>query len=211
MLVTVHSQLIHQALAGQVSSRALDAILSANLAQDKLSGQLGHDEFHFDNNAISGSLAYIEQQGKLILSAIECLDISSAWAAFGRLTHTVQDFYSHTNYVDLWLARYPESTDHSPAAIDPVDPELLESPDLLSGKLYYPFEALYFIPALRRFALSILPRDSHAHMNLDSEEQGWRFEYAYEAALKRTRLEFEQVGTLLSPQRFSLFCDLETR
>ena len=58
---------------------------------------------------------------------------------------------------------------------------------------------------LRQFALSFLPRDSHAHMNLDSAERGVRFEYAFHAAVKRTVLEFEQVKAGLSAAELSAF------
>ena len=71
-------------------------------------GQIGHDEYHFDNNAFEKSYAYIEEQRALTISSLMANDVFSAWSAFGRLTHTVQDFYSHSNYVDLWLSRQPE-------------------------------------------------------------------------------------------------------
>jgi hypothetical protein len=208
MLVTVHTQLIRQALVGQVSARALDAILAANLAQDGLRYQLGHDEFHFDNNAIGKSRAYMEAQRELIPPALAQAAVPAAWAAFGRLTHTAQDFYSHTNYVSLWLARHVEASTALQAEIDPMDRAVLESPELHSGRLYYPAELLYFVPGFRKFALSILPADSHAHMNLDSQEQGPRFNYAFQAALKRTRLELERLESMLRPDLFALFCDL---
>jgi hypothetical protein len=64
------------------------------------------------------------------------------------------------------------------------------------------------VPGLRRLALSILPRDSHAHMNLDSAGQGPLFEYAYQAALKRTVSEFEDLRSSLPPELLALFTDL---
>ena len=100
----------------------------------------------------------------------------------------------------------PEDSTPPPAfEIDPVMAGLIASPDLCSGKLYYPLELLYFIPPLRGFALSILPHDSHAHMNLDSAERGPHFEYAFQAALKRTRLEFNQVVSALALDQQKLF------
>ena len=204
MLVPVHVQLLHAALDGRVSPRAFEAILAGNLGQDNLRGQLGHDEYHFDNNAFEKSWAYIGAQRAMILPALQNGDVAAAWSAFGRLTHTLQDFYAHSNYVALWLTR--QGHPHPPASgIDPADPDLVASPELRSGRLYYPREALYFIPRFRKFALSFLPRDSHAHMNLDSAERGPRFEYAYQAALKRTTREFEGLRSSLPPALFSLF------
>ena len=44
-------------------------------------------------------------------------------------------------------------------------------------------------------------------MNLDSPAQGPLFDYAFQAAVERTRLEFEQVRALLSPGELALFID----
>ena len=45
-------------------------------------------------------------------------------------------------------------------------------------------------------------------MNLDSAAQGRGFEYAFQAALKRTLLEFEQVRALIPAGLFAVFTDL---
>lgn len=204
MLVRVHVQLLREALARQISPRALKAVTAGNLGQDHLRGQLGHDEYHFDGSAFRESWSYVETQRGLILPALERGDAETAWRAFGRLTHALQDFYAHSNYAALWLERNDGA---APEAIDPADPDLTASPALRSGKTYYPQEALYFVPGLRGLALSILPRDSHAHMNLDSAERGPLFPYAYHAALKRTTAEFEKLRASLPPELFALFTD----
>lgn len=202
MLTKVHAQIVRKALGAMFSPAAIDALIAANIGLDDLRGQFGHDEYHFDNNAFEAGHAFLAEQRQLTLEALHRGDVPAARTAFGRLTHTAQDFYAHSNYVDLWLARHPDS---APDEIDPADPDLIASPDLHSGKLYYPQEALYFLHPLRQFALSILPRDSHAHMNLDSAERGPRFEYAFQAAVKRTVLEFEQVRAGLSAAELSAF------
>lgn len=205
MLISIHAQITRQALGASFSPRKLETLIAANSGQDTLRGQFGHDEYHFDNNAFEKSRAYLDEQRALTFSALRSDDIASALSAFGRLTHTAQDFYAHTNYVSLWLARYTDSPPPPALEIDPVMEDLIASPQLRSGKLYYPLEALYFLPPLRGFAISILPPDSHAHMNLDSAERGPHFEYAFQAALQRTRLEFEQVRSSLSAAELALF------
>jgi hypothetical protein len=207
MLTRYHEEITHQALSGHFEPLALQAIVRANLAQDELRGQFGHDEFHFDNNAFAQSNAYIEAQRRLVCSALSSGETDVAWAAFGRLTHAAQDLYAHSNYVDLWLAQY--GGDASIAEkIDPVVPALLFSPDLQSGRLYYPLEILSFVPILKPFIVPILPRDSHAWMNLDAPTQGWKFQYACEAARKRTQYEYERTTADLSQDRANLFCGL---
>ena len=200
MLTQYHIEIMFQALGDRFSPRALAAITYANVQQDSLSGQFGHDEFHFDNNAFEKSYAYIEEQRALTLSSLQNADADSAWAAFGRFLHTAQDFYAHSNYVTLWIAHFDPSTRTSgagqplpaPSEIDALDLGLIHGAALRSGKTYYPFELLYFWRPTRTFTLSWLPHDSHAWMNLDSPEQGFKFDYAMQAAIKRTVIEYEK-------------------
>lgn len=217
MLTRYHIEILSAALSDCFSSRALAAISKANVNQDRLSGLFGHDEFHFDNNALEKSYAYIEEQRALIVSSLRTNQAASAWSAFGRLTHTAQDFYAHSNYTTLWLSRLDNSprskadwdggTPPAPSEIDPVDLTLLNSPDLHSSKVYYPLDMLYFIRPFRSYVLSCIPRDSHAWMNLDSPEQGFKFDYAMQAAIKRTKIEYEKTTLDLSPEMCRLFLD----
>jgi len=205
------------ALGERFSPRAMSAIIHANVNQDRLSGQVGHDEFHFDNNAFDKSYTYIEEQRALTVTALQKNDTLSAWSAFGRTTHTLQDFYAHSNYITLWLASFDYSprsgterdgqTPPPSSEIDPVDLTLIQHPDLHSGKVYYPFEILYFIRSAREFSLRILPKNSHAWMNLDSPEQGSKFDYAMQAAIKRTVIEYEKTTSDFSGEMCRLFLD----
>ncbi|MBN2118920.1 MAG: hypothetical protein JW730_20300 [Anaerolineales bacterium] len=206
MLTSIHREMIAVALGDHFSTRALERISAANIHQDRIRGQIGHDEYHFDNNAFEKSYAYIEEQRLLTTSALRRQDVSSAWSAFGRLTHTAQDFYAHSNYVDLWLSRQPEGASRTPPDIDPVHPDLLHAEALRSGRIY-PLELLSFIPLLKPLIMPLLPRDSHARMNLDSPARGPKFDYAFQAALKRTRIEFEQTTKDLPQDLFALFVD----
>jgi hypothetical protein len=207
MLTQYHKSITSKALKEHFGPRALEAIVAANLKQDNLSGQIGHDEFHFDNNAFEQSNVFIEEQRAYTISSLQEMDTSAAWASFGRLIHTAQDFYAHTNYVDLWLARFDKQTPPPPSQISPLIEELIHSPDLRSGKLYYPWEVLAFIPIVKRFVIPLLTEHSHAHMNLDSPEHGERFAYAFEAAVKRTTAEFESTVTYLSENQLITFLD----
>jgi len=207
MLIPIHEEMTREALGAHFSAGALEIIIAANRKQDALSGQIGHDEFHFDNNAIEKGLRYINEQRGFVLASLLSPGVLSAWIAFGRLTHTAQDFYSHTNYISLWLDQHP-GTPPTPPEIDPVQKSLLRSPSLPSGKIYLPMDALYFVPFLRKFALKLLPEDSHGKMNLDSPAQGPRFEYARAAAVKRTQHEFDLLKKILPPDLFAKFTDL---
>jgi hypothetical protein len=181
-------------------------IIAGNLYQDRLRGQLGHDEYHFDNNAFEKSYAYIEEQRALTISSLLANDAPAAWSAFGRLTHTAQDFYAHSNYIDLWLACQPDGAIPTPSDVDPLDPDLINTRALRSGKIYA-LELLTFIPILKPLVMPILPRDAHGWMNLDSPKRGPNFPYAFQAAVKRTKIEFEKTTKSLPEDLFALFVD----
>jgi hypothetical protein len=207
MLIPIHEEMTREALSGRISPRALEIINAANCKQDSLRGQIGHDEYHFDNNAIEEGIRYINEQRGFVIASLLSPGVLSAWIAFGRLLHAAQDFYSHTNYVSMWLDQF-NGTPPTPPKIDPVQKSLIESPKMHSGKLYLPMDLLYFVPFLRKVSLALLPSDSHGKMNLDSPAQGPRFEYARAAAVKRTVYEFELLEKILTPEMFSKFVDL---
>jgi hypothetical protein len=206
MLEQFHIEITHLALDDKFSSRALEKIIEANLNQDRLRGQIGHDEYHFDNNAFEKSYAYLEEQRALAVSSLTSNDAPSAWSAFGRLTHTVQDFYAHSNYIDLWLHHQPNRTLPTPSEVDPLDPDLINAPALRSGKIYF-LDVLTLILPLKKFIMPLLPRDAHAWMNIDSPEQGSNFRYAFQAAVKRTEIEFENTTRDLPSNLVALFVD----
>jgi hypothetical protein len=206
MLKPIHKEMLEAAVGDQFSSRALEQIVAANIYQDRVLGQFGHDEYHFDNSAFDKSYAYIEEQRALVISSLMANDAPSAWTAFGRLTHTAQDFYSHSNYVDLWLARQPKDAHPTPPEIDPMDPDLLHAEALYSAKIY-PLDYLTAIHILKPLLLPLLPRDAHAWMNLDHPARGPKFPYAFQAAVKRTRIEFERTTKDLPDEVYRLFVD----
>ena len=207
MLTQYHIEIMIASMGNRFSPRAISAVINANLYQDRISAQFGHDEFHFDNNAFKKTYAYIEEQRALVISAMQKKDVLAAWAAFGRMTHTQQDFYAHSNYITLWLDRFEGQPLPPPPEVDPLDQSIIDSPSLRSGKTYYPFEFLYFMRGTRRLSLRILPRDSHAWMNLDTPEQGIKFDYAMQAAIKRTVIEFDNTTHEFSDEMCKLFLD----
>ena len=164
---------------------ALKVVIFGNLHQDRLSGYIGHPEFHFDDNAFERGRAYIETNRLQVLPALQQGSPVLAWHAFVRLTHAAQDFYAHSNYVTLWLEQIPEDTWPSSEDIEPLDEKILAGA-LRSGKVYLPLAPLEWIPALGRYIPTLLPRDSHAWMNLDSPERGSKFAHTFAATVKRS-------------------------
>ncbi len=223
-----HRQMLQRVLSPLVSPRALEAITRANLGQDSALGLL-RPEFHSDNSLFAETSAYIEQNRQ---QAAHATNPAQAWAAFGRLSHAAQDFYAHSNYTALWLeqrgwvkngeALYrgivpePPPTNHLPphSTIEPLDPDVLNNPRLRSGHVYYPTEALWAIHTLQPLVKKLVPKDSHAWMNLDVPSTGPLFPYAIEAAVKRTRIEYERtlalIGETLGEEAMRAFWDQST-
>jgi hypothetical protein len=212
-----HRQVLQRALGAHISPRGVRAVTRANLGQDGPVGWI-HPEYHCDNSLFKETLAYVELNRQ---QAARARDAAQAWAAFGRLTHAVQDFYSHSNYAALWLeqggwvqsgeALYHGLVPETPVflkhnlpphdAIDALDPDVLAQPRLRSGHVYYPAEALWAVPALRGFTKTLVPKDSHAWMNLDDPRTGPLFPYSVEAAVKRTVIEYERTLALIGEEQ----------
>ena len=207
MLGRYHIDITRQAIGADFSPRALQVILRANLGQDQPHKLFGRDHFHFDNNAFESSYAYIEEQRAAIGANLARADARSAWQSFGRMIHTLQDFYAHSDYIPRWLSSFNGNSPPAPEQVDPVSSEILSHPGLHTGKIYRPLDALAFLPFLRKFALSRLPADSHGHMNHDSPQNSAQFDYVFHASVKRTRLEFEKVVGLLSSELLEKFVD----
>jgi hypothetical protein len=206
MIAQYHIEMTTEALAPHFSERALEIIIAANLKQDAIWNQFGHDEIHYDNNAIDKGNRYIIEQRGYVIATLLSPGILSAWIAFGRLLHTAQDFYAHTNYVTLWLNQYDDAPP-PPPEIEPLKKELVNSSELRSGKIYFPMDALYFFKFMRPLTLKLLPKDSHGWMNLDTPAQGPKFPYAISAATQRTAFEFDLLRKLLTPEMFARFTD----
>jgi hypothetical protein len=185
-----HAAMTRAALAGALNPAALEAVVAANLGQDSLLNLL-RGEFHFDGNALPESYAYVEQQRRQVAAALPG-DPPAAWAAFGRMTHALQDFYAHTNFVALWLEERP-GCGADEVRREAVAPQILQSPRLAAARVYYPWEALTIIPALIPLMRRLLPPNSHANMNLDEPGRGALFPLAIAAATRRTELAFEEI------------------
>lgn len=206
MISKYHIEMTRAALAPHFSERALEVIIAANIKQDAIINQFGHDEIHYDNNAIDKGDRYIIEQRGYVIATLLTPGILSAWIAFGRLLHTAQDFYAHTNYVTMWLEQFDETPPPS-TEIEPLLKELVKNPKLCSGKVYLPMDMLAIIPFLRPLALKFLPKDSHGWMNLDVPERGPKFHYAIVAATKRTEYELDLLRKILTPEMFARFTD----
>ena len=98
----IHEQITKAALSGTLWDRhpSLSIVIIANQNQDNpITGQ-AKNEYHFDNCKFKESLDYIIAQRKLAIANAQNNPLESV-RAFGRLLHAVQDFYAHSNWIEL--------------------------------------------------------------------------------------------------------------
>lgn len=194
-----HLEVTRKALDPYFTKDALKTILKANIGQDKIKYQFGHPYFHFDSNTFKEGFGYIEAQEKQLINSIMEGNYPHALEALGRIAHTWQDFYSHSNYIKLWLGDHPEA---KPEEIDPADSVYINHSDLISGTVYV-LDFLALVPGMTKLITPLMSKDSHAKMNLDSPASGLLFAYNYQASLKRTGLEYERVMILCAENKIS--------
>ncbi len=204
MIAEYHIAVLTETLGQHFSASALQQIIRANLGQDS-----GRTQFqmhvHFDNCTFAEGRAFVEQQHALIAGAD---DPKLMRAALGRLTHAVQDFYSHSNYVDLWLEANGGFANTGPEDINGLDPALLNHPRLISGYFYLWRDIIYYVPVIDRLAKKYLVfPGSHEAMNLDEPSTGPKFPYSIVAAKQRTLAEYQRAARALSPERAARFHD----
>jgi len=200
MKTKFHIEITEKVLKPYFSDEILRKIMTSNIKQDRLKFQIGHDYIHFDGSAFSEGFEYISQQTRILYKSLEKGNIKQAWTSLGRILHSWQDFYSHSNYVYIWLQKSDKS---NPCNIDHKDLEIFKSPNLKSGKNYGILEFLAMIPGLSRLIKPLMPSDSHAKMNLDSPKSGSAFDYAYHAAKLRSKDVIEQIFDYINQQNFN--------
>lgn len=187
-----HTLITIDALAADFSENALMEIIRANVKQDSLIGQIFHNEYHYDDNKISLSHQYIQDQKNICMQAINRSSLKSARRAFGRLIHTAQDFYAHSNYAML-LSKATSKIESLEPLVDCVNQDVLNSKDLRSHKVYFPIDHLSIIPFFAEQLKKYAPDDSHLRMNLDTPLSGKLFVLVYRLAVKRTREELHSL------------------
>jgi len=199
-----HRQITTEALGNQLSARAVETIIQANLHQDDLKYLLGgYPHYHFDNSEFDRTNTYLNEQRALLLEVLTRGEPAPAWEAFGRITHTLQDFYAHSNYVRLWLERRGEPVAApgmgypAPEGIEAQLPELLASPRLFTARVVLALEIVNMIPFIGPRLRPYFPPDVHARMNLDNPSAGPLFPFAMVAARKRTKEELEALAQIM--------------
>jgi hypothetical protein len=178
-----HEQLTVTAAPSSLSSTTIAVIVSANLAVDL---NQFDSALHFDNCAFAPGLEHIDAKWTAIAHG------QDTYTSFGQLLHTVQDFYAHSNWIELHQQEDPV----------PIWDLTLASlpPDIVSGT--------YSVGSPK---LCGPDAPDHAQINKDSpnSEEGRKivqsgpnqgkslFDLAYDTALRATQAQFAQLLRIL--------------
>lgn len=192
MLTEFHRDITRSVLAPCFTDEAVEIAVRANDEQDRLRGQIAHAEYHVDN-AVPPGYAYMLAQKRAALDAFRRGDCETGMRSLGRCLHAVQDFYSHTHYVRLWLAQNGGAAQATPERIPPLL-DWLAVPDIQTGRITLQ-EALTYLPLVGRLFAHLLtmPADSHFALNLDGPHRGAEFAFVLEAARKHSGHIVEEV------------------
>jgi hypothetical protein len=172
-----------------LSDSNLGKVIIANLSQDL--DQVDSDH-HFDNCCFEEGAKYIEGEWKNVQAQADKLS-DNGLAAFGRLLHTVQDFYAHSNWVEIHQF------------YDPIPVWDLDVRNLPYGIM----SGTWFIGHPKKCNSSVPP---HTKLNKDdpNSEEGQKivatgpnkgktlFSLARESAIRATLIQFEQLKKLVA-------------
>ena len=104
--VSRHVEITNAGAKRFVNSQGLscDDVLRIGLANSAQDLKQGDSHRHFDNCVFQDSVNYISAEWDVVKTSPRA---NEALAIFGRLLHTVQDFYSHTNWIELHQTTKP--------------------------------------------------------------------------------------------------------
>lgn len=188
-----HRSITHAAIGEYFDSAGMQTIIRGNLSQDGIWNLL-QPYRHVDDSLFAETEKYILRERDQAVNAMLQGYRRQALTAFGRLLHTRQDFYAHSNWVELWVERQGGLENSRPDDIEICSAPLAE-PALQSGKAAIPWFIAAHLPLVGSWFAVRAPADTHEAMNLDHPGRGPLFPYAISAATKHTRQEF---GLLLA-------------
>lgn len=131
--VIKHRSITQEAMShvGVRGATAMGELTGGNVAQDVDLSTRNDPAHHFDSNRIPEALSYLEQNNKeidqmLLKPALSLDDEAQILNVLGHRLHTIQDFYAHSNYVEMQLKANPK--------LMPDQIPLMNFDDLKEGK-----------------------------------------------------------------------------
>ncbi|CAJ1065812.1 von Willebrand factor A domain-containing protein 7 [Xyrichtys novacula] len=81
--------------------RAVGEVVKSNAAMDFLSSTRADPVYHFDSERVNSSVVMLRQFWAQTLLSVRAKEYQSARHSLGQLFHSLQDFYSHSNWVEM--------------------------------------------------------------------------------------------------------------
>ncbi|XP_028274813.1 von Willebrand factor A domain-containing protein 7 [Parambassis ranga] len=81
--------------------RAVGDVVKSNAAMDFLSSTRSDPVYHFDSERIDGAMVMLRQLWTQTVLSVRAKEYQSARHSLGQLFHSLQDFYSHSNWVEM--------------------------------------------------------------------------------------------------------------
>ncbi|KAL7879064.1 hypothetical protein AOLI_G00100380 [Acnodon oligacanthus] len=90
-----------QAGLGRAFWQAVGEVVSANAAMDFLSSTRSDPVYHFDSERVEEAMQMLRDFWKQTILLIQKKEYEAARHSLGQLFHSLQDFYSHSNWVEM--------------------------------------------------------------------------------------------------------------
>ncbi|KAM6933742.1 von Willebrand factor A domain-containing protein 7 [Xenentodon cancila] len=81
--------------------RAVADVVSSNAAMDFLSSTRSDPVYHFDSERVEGAIVMLREFWTQTVLSVRAKEYQSARYSLGQLLHSLQDFYSHSNWVEM--------------------------------------------------------------------------------------------------------------
>uniref|UniRef100_A0A3Q3KNU7 von Willebrand factor A domain containing 7 n=1 Tax=Mastacembelus armatus TaxID=205130 RepID=A0A3Q3KNU7_9TELE len=81
--------------------RAVGEVVKSNAAMDFLSSTRSDPVYHFDSERVDSAMGMLRQFWAQTLLSVQAKEYQSARRSLGQLFHSLQDFYSHSNWVEM--------------------------------------------------------------------------------------------------------------
>lgn len=133
----IHAEVIKEGLSGTICPGNIEVIINGSKFQDSLVNDAKADpQRHFETQNINRAYEYVKREQKKVLNYAGEADADAesrtrALYHFGMMLHTVQDFYSNTNYLKLKVDQLDRTTH---GAYDPYSIDLFDWAKLTANK-----------------------------------------------------------------------------
>ncbi|XP_056297174.1 von Willebrand factor A domain-containing protein 7 [Pseudoliparis swirei] len=81
--------------------RAVGEVVKSNAAMDFLNSTRSDPVYHFDSERVDSAMGLLRQFWAQTLLSVRAKEYQSARHSLGQLFHSLQDFYSHSNWVEM--------------------------------------------------------------------------------------------------------------